>query len=410
MFLTGAVSAVGGVLNSWDISKKSESGGMTGAFIEPEVRVNFSDTALWLPALNLDASGRAETEIQFPQSLTTWRVRAYAVTKSTQVGDTSGEAITTKNLLVRLQAPRFFVERDEVVLSANVHNYLATDKKVQVELAVPSDLFEALDLADGQTSQGASAPGDARGASQLLQQSATPVIKTGGAGGDEGGVVRLTLEAEVKANGEHRFNWPVRVKQSGFARITVKALTDEESDGVALAFPVLVHGVQKTLAQSGAYRVADQGAHSIQLDLPRDIDPEMTRLEITLSPSLAGVMIDALPYLVGYPYGCVEQTMSRFYPSVLVKETLRKMGTDLETIGRQRRQMNTNDLENRFRTWESPVFDSGELDRIVRAGLDRIYSLQRNDGGWGWWREDESSPYQTVVMAGRDEGCLFIES
>jgi uncharacterized protein YfaS (alpha-2-macroglobulin family) len=109
-------------------------------------------------------------------------------------------------------------------------------------------------------------------------------------------------------------------------------------------------------------------------------------------------MIDALPYLAGYPYGCVEQTMSRFYPSVLVKDTLKKMGTDLETIDKQRRQMNPADLANRFGRYQSPVFDSAELDRMVRAGLDRIYYLQRNDGGWGWWREDDSSPYQTAYV------------
>ena len=45
--------------------------------------------------------------------------------------------ITRKDLIVRLQAPRFFVEKDEVVLSANVHNYLKTKKKVQVALDLP---------------------------------------------------------------------------------------------------------------------------------------------------------------------------------------------------------------------------------------------------------------------------------
>src|SRR5204863_95030 len=137
---------------------------------------------------------------------------------------------------------------------------------------------------------------------------------------------------------------------------------------------------------SGTYRVDQQGSRSMKLELPREIDPEQTRLEITLSPSLAGVMIDALPYLAGYPYGCVEQTMSRFYPSVLVKDVVQKMGTDLETIGKQRRQMNRGDLTNRFARSESPVFDSAELDRMVKAGLERIYAFQRNDGGWGWWR------------------------
>ena len=349
------------------------------ALLEPEVRVNFADTALWLPALTLDANGKAETAIRFPQSLTTWCVRGYALTDATQVGDGTAEARTTKNLLVRLEAPRFFVERDEVVLSANVHNYLSKTKKVRAELILPADMFAPLDAPRSTLS--------------------TPATNE----------LCLVADATVSANGEHRFDWTVRVTKAGFAQITAKALTDTESDGMRLAFPVLVHGVNKTIAQSGAYRVADDGERTLQLELPHEIDPEQTRLEITLSPSLAGVMIDALPYLAGYPYGCVEQTMSRFYPSVLVKDTLKKMGTDLETIGKQRKQMNPGDLANRFGRVQSPVFDSAELDRMVRAGLDRIYSFQRNDGGWGWWREDDSSPYQTAYVlqglrAARDAG------
>jgi uncharacterized protein YfaS (alpha-2-macroglobulin family) len=347
-------------------------------FVEPEVRVNFADTALWLPALTLNENGKAETEIHFPQSLTSWRLHGYALTKSTQVGDATNEVTTTKNLLVRLEAPRFFVERDEVVVSANVHNYLSKPKKVRAELTLPGDLFSDLS-SNGKTTQ----------------------PKTN--------ELHLFATATIPPNGEHRFDWPLLVRQSGLAQITIKALTDEESDGMRLAFPVLVHGVNKTVAQSGSYRVTQDGARSMQLDLPRDIDPEQTQLEVTLSPSLAGVMIDALPYLAGYPYGCVEQTMSRFYPSVLVKDTLKKMGTDLETLAKQRKQMNSGDLTNRFGRWGSPVFDSAELDRMVRASLDRIYYLQRNDGGWGWWREDESSPYQTAYVlqglrAARDAG------
>ncbi len=362
-------------------SRDARSGGPV--LIEPEVRVNFADTALWMPALRLDASGKAEAQINFPQSLTTWRLHGYAITKATQVGDATNEATTTKNLLVRLEAPRFFVERDEAVLSANVHNYLSKTKTVRAELILPADLFEPL-----------GAPASRRrvpAADPTPTADGTPALP-----GD--GMLRLSAEATVPANGEHRFDWPVRVKQSGLARLTAKALTDEESDGMRLAFPVLVHGINKTLAQSGSYRVAQDGERALQFELPREVDPEQTRLEVTLAPSLAGVLLDALPYLAGYPYGCVEQTMSRFYPSVLVADTLKKMGTDLETIGKQRRQMNPGDLTNRFGRWQSPVFDSAELDRMVRAGLDRIYFLQRNDGGWGWWREDDSSPYQTAYV------------
>lgn len=334
--------------------------------VDPSIRSNFADTALWLPDIKTDANGLADTTITFPDSLTTWRVHGYGLTTTTQVGDGIAHATTTKNLIVRLEAPRFFIERDEAVLSANVHNYLGSSKKVSAELILSAAQLQSLDKPDLQP--------------------------------DKDGNIHLTASAYVDAKGESRFDWPVKVLKQGTAVVTVKALTDEESDAMQLSFPVLVHGINKMIAQGGSYRVGDNGTREIKLDLPTEIDPEQTKLEVTLSPSLSGVMIDALPYLAGYPYGCVEQTMSRFYPSVLVKDTLKKMGTDIETVGKQRKQMYPPDLKNRFGRDHDPVFDSDELDHMVKAGLQRLVNFQHQDGGWGWWAEDDSSPFETAYV------------
>ncbi len=197
-----------------------------GGMVDPEIRTHFADTALWIPGLCVGENGTTETEIVFPQSLTTWRLRGFGLTNATQVGDATANITTTKNLLVRLQAPRFFVERDEVVLSANVHNYLKTDKKVTAELIIPADLLEFMESGMG-----------------------VPPVKESGMGvppmnihgqdahatRDKEGNAHFTAEATVAANGEHRFDWPVRVKKQGLARITVKALTDEESDAMRMA-------------------------------------------------------------------------------------------------------------------------------------------------------------------------------
>ena len=67
-----------------------------------------------------------------PENLTGWKVKVWAMGHGTKVGQGEAEVVTKKDLLVRLQAPRFFVQKDEVVLSANVHNYLKTEKKVDV--------------------------------------------------------------------------------------------------------------------------------------------------------------------------------------------------------------------------------------------------------------------------------------
>ncbi len=60
--------------------------------------------------------------------------------------------------------------------------------------------------------------------------------------------------------------------------------------------------------------------------MPEERRPEQTRLEVRYSPTLAGAMVDALPYLADYPYGCTEQTLNRFLPAVLTQQTLQRDG------------------------------------------------------------------------------------
>ena len=90
------------------------------------------------------ADGTAEVEFPLPESLTTWKVKTWTLGPGTRVGQGEAEIITTKDLLVRLQAPRFFVQKDEVVLSANVHNKLKTKKSVQVVLELEGSVLEPL--------------------------------------------------------------------------------------------------------------------------------------------------------------------------------------------------------------------------------------------------------------------------
>src|SRR5262249_8626846 len=100
----------------------------------PTVRKNFADTALWAASLTTDKEGQAEVSLTMPENLTGWKIKTWGMGHGTRVGQGETIVTTKKDLLVRLQAPRFFVQKDEVVLSANVHNYLKGDKQVAVSL------------------------------------------------------------------------------------------------------------------------------------------------------------------------------------------------------------------------------------------------------------------------------------
>ena len=67
-------------------------------------------------------------------------------------------------------------------------------------------------------------------------------------------------------------------------------------------------------------------------------------LEVRYSPTLAGAMVDALPYLVDYPYGCTEQTLNRFLPTVITQKVLIRMGLDLKKIQEKRTNLNAQEI------------------------------------------------------------------
>ncbi|MBN2218496.1 MAG: alpha-2-macroglobulin [Pirellulales bacterium] len=344
--------------------------------VEPTVRTKFADTALWVAELSTDSDGTAEVELDMPENLTTWRIKAWAMGAGARVGQGQTDVVTRKDLILRMQTPRFFVQGDRVTLSANVHNYLEKEKEVQISIEV--------------------------GHPQLRTTS------------------ELIRMVRIAPGGEKRINWWVDVKEEGEAVVRMKALTDEESDAMEMRLPCYVHGMLKTESYSGSIRPgADSGKFTIQV--PEDRRPAQSRLEIRYSPTLAGAMVDALPYLVEYPYGCTEQTLSRFLPTVIVQRILLSKGIDLDEVRKKRTNLNAQEIGDdaeRAKQWgthphpgplpqgegiRNPVFDSAEVRRMVRDGVNALTQMQCGDGGWGWfsgWGERSYSHTTAYVVHG----------
>jgi len=183
-----------------------------------------------------------------------------------------------------------------------------------------------------------------------------------------------TKEVAIPSRGEARVEWRVRAQQVHTATITGKALTDEESDAMELELPINVPGVK--LSQSHGGSLAAGAEASFDLTFPANVQPGSRSLTIGVSPSIAGSLFGALEYLTSFPYGCVEQTMSSFLPNVTVRQAVRDLGLKAN-------------------------LDEAALQEKIRAGLDRLYNYQHEDGGWGWWETDESHPFMTAyVVAG----------
>ncbi len=293
-------------------------------FVQPKVRKEFPDTALWLPAVKTGADGKGIANVTFPDSVTTWRTTTRGITADSKVGSAVIKTIVRKNIILRMVNPRFFTQNDEVTISAVIHNYLPNDKQSRVSLDV-----KGLEIIDG-----------------------------------------ATRDIALPSRGEVKVDWRIRASTLGDAVLTGKVLTDEESDAVEITLPVEPQGVKISKSRSGTQ------SGSVNIAFPSAVVPLSRQLEISISPSIAGALFGAVDFLTEFPYGCTEQTLDSFVPNIIVRKAL----SDLNIKSDVNQQA---------------------LNEKIRAGLDRLYDFQHEDGGWGWWKSDDSGIFMTTaVIAG----------
>jgi uncharacterized protein YfaS (alpha-2-macroglobulin family) len=333
--------------------------GLAGKGKEPAVQVrnDFRSTVLWQPNVVTDATGKAIVKVKFPDSLTSWKATARAATAGNQFGIAEDNARTKQPLIVRLQAPRFFVAGDTTVISAVINNN--TDKAMSV---APQLAAEGVAVITGFMKDGRPVKGD-------------------------------LANLSVAANGEARMDWIVAVKDAGNVKLKVTGRSEKYADAMEKSFPAYEHGIEKFVAKSGKVRSDDV---TVKLEIPKERKADSTILTVQVAPSMAVTMIDALPYLINYPYGCTEQTMSRFLPAAITRKTLRDLGLKPETVMGKLFGGIEPQFANRTHTQEKK--DLKELDEMIQKGLERLYDFQHSDGGWGWWKDGNSDHFMTAYV------------
>jgi alpha-2-macroglobulin len=289
-------------------------------------RRDFPDTAAWFPALRTDFNGEVSVMVIIPDSLTTWRLTARAATADTQVGESMARILVTQEVIVRPLLPRILTAGDTIALSAMIHNYGDAPRELVVTLSV--DPAQALRL-DGDRRQVVTVP---PGAQRIV-------------------------------------GWQVEAMAAGEVTLTVTAESvSGAAPGDAIELPLTVQplAVPDVATEVGQF----SGQFQTTIDVPAGA-LEMSSVELQLSRSIAGSLLEGLVYLTGYPYGCVEQTMSKALPNAVVGRALNQLGVTNPTL-------------------------QAELPGQISASIQRLYGYQHYDGGWGWWYDDPSHDYQTA--------------
>ncbi len=271
------------------------------------VRRDFSDSAFWNAAVRTDKDGKASVDFKVPDSLTNWQVVVTAVSKKMHVGQTKSQFRTFKPIMVWPMLPRTFVEGDRVEVFAAVHNRTDKGQSIKVRLKV------------------------------------------------ENGEILSPEEKIVWVDAKSSVNvyWNFKARLPGFTQLLMSVDCEAGSDASLKRLPVIRAAAEQIITKSGQVR------EGTTFTIPKDVDLTSARLEINFAPSLAADMADTLNFLVDYPYGCVEQTMSRFLPAIKVAQILKQY------------EVNHPELQKK-------------MPGVVAAGIKRLLELQQGDGGWGW--------------------------
>ncbi|HWE63593.1 MAG TPA: MG2 domain-containing protein, partial [Chloroflexota bacterium] len=187
-----------------------------------------------------------------------------------------------------------------------------------------------------------------------------------------GAPVNYTAMAHVPSGQSQLVTWPIRALALGTQTYLFTAQAAGNAalgDRLQVSVPVQVNSIPRVDATSGLFR----GSTTQTVQVPAGVEPNQGGLTIDLAPSLVSGLGAAASFLVNYPYDCAEQTTSRYYG--LLEAT--RLPPSVSGV------------------------DAGiaaQVPAIVQTALQQLYTQQNDDGGWGWWPEDQSSPYMTAYV------------
>jgi alpha-2-macroglobulin len=288
-------------------------------------RREFPDTAYWDAAVVTGPDGVAEVTLTLPDSLTTWVAAARAVTRDTKVGQGKGELVVTKPIIADAAIPRFAVQGDQFALDVLGRNYVGGELQATTTLDTPG--LVQLD------------PGD---------------------------------KALALPFNETKFSrWSVVASKNGTNPVTAWVRTAAGEDGVEVPLTVKPFAVPERFARAGSTESSVDEA----FDVPFNAVPEASSVEVRLAPGMALGVLDGLEELIGYPYGCVEQTMSRMLPNAVIARLLRVLEIEAPEI-------------------------TSQLPEMMALGLQKLYGFQNSNGSWGWWhwQYSEGNVYTTAYV------------
>jgi len=281
-------------------------GGLKGIRERGE-RTDFLDTAFWKGKIKLNSNGKGNLSFKLPGNITKWRITAFAVTKDSEVGEKRISIIARKKIMVSPTLPQYIYTDEKFTIPVTVANF--TQKSLSSIVSISLKNGKILNKA---------------------QQSIT--IKP-----NKTKIVYFKIKGGNKNKNLH---------------LKFKITSGNLKDICRYTIPLVTYGIKKSISKVAKLNSGD--SKTLKLNLSKKFNNG--KLTILAISGVSGAISQSLQYLVNYPYGCIEQTMSRFVPLVVLNKSGLIAGNNYKNI-----------------------------NAMVDRGLRLIKGHQNYDGGFNWY-------------------------
>lgn len=355
-------------------------------------RKNLNETAFFFPRLTSDSNGVVRMTFTMAEALTTWRFLGFAYDQQLRSGYLADKAVTSKDLMVQPNPPRFLREGDVLEFTVKVSNQSAARQEGRVKLA----FNYAFDEKSADKDLGNKTP---------------------------------ELAFDIPAKESRSFSWRITVPDGcGFLTYKAVASTGRISDGEEGYLPVLSRRIfvieslpLPIRGKLGGGEVVKRFEFNKLLasGKSKTLQHQSYTVQMVSQPAWYAVM--ALPYLMEFPHECTEQTFNRLYANALARNIansdpkIRRVfdqwkGTpaldspleknqDLKSVMIEETPwLRQAQNESQARRNVGILFDDNRLNTETERTLQKLVEMQLGDGSWPWFPGGHGNDYITLYI------------
>lgn len=352
-----------------------------------QLRSEFNETAFFYPQVYADSTGNFRFSFSMPESLTRWNLKMLAHTKDLCFGQSVETVTTSKELMIRLNKPRFVRESDITELTASIINL--SDRELRITGRVKIT--------------------DTKDEKEIAIQSAKEQIV-------------VLLPGETKA-----VSWKVgTLYDKNLVVCTVEAETDQFSDGEQHYLAVLPDRILVT--ESKPFTVKGNSELNLQFDdwKAKTGKAGSSSVSVEFSANPVWYALQALPVLAETPGESTSDIFISWYSRIkamqildenpVLRKTIEQISTSEKSAEILQSPLNKNDAMKNLMLQETPwvaaaknekeqmqriitLLDENKQQFSVEKLFTKLLERQLSNGGFSWYPGMPASRWISQMIA-----------